>query len=160
MKILGTIFFSLLLIMLMQGVVFSPIEAALGDVCISAAACGQPSCCVNNYCTGPCTRDSDCQGSAYLQNVGWNDAVCIGDGSVLGGSCAEAPPGVIPDGPQSGGDLINLLEIITDWIFAGFLLFAVVFIILAGLKFMTAQVDPTARSQASTRVIWAVGALC
>ena len=70
MKIFGTIFFSLLLILLMQGVVFSPVEAALGDVCTSAAACAQPSGCVNNYCTGPFTIDSDWQGSVYLQNVG------------------------------------------------------------------------------------------
>ena len=159
MKMLGTIFFSLLLILLMQGVVFSPVEAALGDVCTSAAACAQPSGCVNNYCTGPCTIDSDCQGSVYLQNVGWNNAVCIGDGSVLGGSCAEAPPEAIPPGPQSGGDFINIVENITDWLFIGLLLLAVVFVILAARQFITGGGDPSSISEARMKLVWVVVAI-
>ena len=71
----------------------------------------------------------------------------------------ETPTQVIPPGPETGQELVTLLEVITNWIFVIFLLAAVVFIILAAFQFLTGGGDPAAIAQARTKLIYAAVAI-
>ena len=81
-------------------------------------------------------------------------SVILGAGA--GTAFAQAPaPDVIPSGITTAQGFVSLVVSITDWIFAFFLLFAVVFIVLAGFQFVTAGGDPSAVAQARTKLLWA-----
>ena len=66
---------------------------------------------------------------------------------------------VLPSGPQTGADLVTLILILTDWLFAGFLFLAVIFIILAGSQFFMGGGDPAQVALARTKLFIAVGAV-
>ena len=61
-----------------------------------------------------------------------------------------------PTGPQTGTAVIDLIINITNWMFVGFMLLAVIFLVLAGLQFITSQGDPTNVSKAKWKIFWAV----
>lgn len=50
---------------------------------------------------------------------------------------------VLPTGVRSFSELIELIEALINWLFAGFLLLAVIFIILAAFQFLTQGGDPS-----------------
>ena len=82
----------------------------------------------------------------------------VGTVGVGAGGFIEAVPakyGGIPEGPQTGGDFILVVEGITDWLFVILLVIAVVFIVLAGFQFIVGGGDPQAVAQARQKLIWA-----
>ena len=134
---------------------FSPdfVEAAVGDVCAVPTDCFQPSNCFRGVCTGPCVSSPVCQTASFLSATGWANGVCSSD------VCVEASPQSVPTGPTTGAEFINIVENITDWLFIGLLILAVVFFILAGFQFLTQGGDPSAMSQARQKLVWMVVAI-
>ena len=59
----------------------------------------------------------------------------------------------------SGAELVGLVQALTNWLFVGFLLTAVVFMILAAVQFLTGGGDPVAVSAAKKKLIWGVVAV-
>ena len=62
---------------------------------------------------------------------------------------------LLPTGPQTGAQLLAIIDVITNWIFAGFVVIAVVMVILAALQFVTGGGDPLKVSEARKKLIWA-----
>jgi len=72
----------------------------------------------------------------------------------------ETPPvgffgGGIPAGPQSGANLVAILDVIVDWVFVIVLIFSVIFIVLAGWQFITQGGNAQAVSEARMKLLWA-----
>ena len=67
----------------------------------------------------------------------------------------ESPTKKLPEGPTTGAELMQTITTIADWIFALLLIFATIFIVLAGFQFVTAGGDPGAVSQARTKLLYA-----
>jgi len=61
----------------------------------------------------------------------------------------------LPSGPQTGAQLLLIIDTITDWIFAGFAAIAVVMVILAALQFVREGGNPEKMSEARQKLIWA-----
>jgi|SRR3989344_6927297 len=61
----------------------------------------------------------------------------------------------IPTGITSAGGFVAAIEVLTDWLFVILTVVAVIFIVLAGLQFITGGGDPAAISAARTKLIWA-----
>ena len=82
---------------------------------------------------------------------------CPGGGSGGSGGIEPVPAkfGVVPRGPQSGSELIDLVEGITDWVFVILLVVAVIFILLAALQFISSGGDATQRTEAKDKLLWA-----
>lgn len=59
----------------------------------------------------------------------------------------------------SGGDLVGLVQALTNWFFVGFLLTAVVFVIIAAFQFLTGGGDPIQVAGARKKLVWAVVAV-
>lgn len=58
--------------------------------------------------------------------------------------------------PASTGDeLIDLVEVLLNWLFAVFIILAAIFIILAALQFVTAGGDSAKVGEARQKLIWA-----
>ena len=69
---------------------------------------------------------------------------------------AIATPGTtIPIGITTATGFVQALEDLTDWLFVILLVISVIFIVLAGLQFITGGGDPAAVSMARTKLIWA-----
>ena len=64
-----------------------------------------------------------------------------------------------PTGPTTGAGLIALIENLINWFFVGFLLLAVVFILLAAWQFISSKAEPQAVSEAKNKLLWAVVAI-
>ena len=61
----------------------------------------------------------------------------------------------LPIGPQTGLQLLGIIANITDWIFAGFTMLAVVMVLLAAIQFVTEGGNPEKVSEARKKLIWA-----
>lgn len=72
---------------------------------------------------------------------------------------AEPPPNKLPATVDTGGKLVDVIRDITNWFFVVFLLFAVVFVILAAFQFLSGGGDPQAVTQARQKLIWAAVAV-
>jgi len=70
-------------------------------------------------------------------------------------SAIATPEGTIPTGITTAQGFIDAMRTLTDWLFVILVVVAVIFIILAGLQFITGGGDPTAISSARTKLIWA-----
>ena len=64
-----------------------------------------------------------------------------------------------PTGPTTGAGLIALVDDPFNWFFVGFLLLAVVFILLAAWQFISSKAEPQAVSEAKNKLLWAVVAI-
>ena len=62
---------------------------------------------------------------------------------------------IAPTGPTSGFEVLLLIQNLTNWLFVGFMLLAVIFIILAAWQFISAGGDPTAITKARSKLLWA-----
>src|SRR3989344_3472828 len=71
----------------------------------------------------------------------------------MAGSVSAIAP--IPTGITSAGGFVAAIEVLTDWLFVILTVVAVIFIVLAGLQFITGGGDPAALSAARTKLIWA-----
>jgi hypothetical protein len=64
-----------------------------------------------------------------------------------------------PTGPVSGLGVLQLIDSLTDWLFAGFLILAVVMVIFAGYQFMSSGGDPNGVGEARKKFLWAAIAI-
>ena len=72
----------------------------------------------------------------------------------------EHPPGGgIPQGPQTGSELLITLNSITNWLFIALLIFAVIFIVLAAFQFLTGGGEPQQIAEARRKLIYAAIAI-
>ena len=62
---------------------------------------------------------------------------------------------VLPTGPQTGAQLLAIIDVITNWIFAGFTALAVVMVLLAAVQFVREGGNPEKMSEARQKLIWA-----
>jgi hypothetical protein len=62
---------------------------------------------------------------------------------------------ILPSGPQTGAQLLAIIDSITNWIFAGFAALAVIMVILAALQFVKDGGNPEKVSEARQKLIWA-----
>jgi len=71
------------------------------------------------------------------------------------------PPWIIsaPTGPTTGAGVVALIENLINWFFVGFLLLAVVFILLAAWQFISSKAEPQAVSEAKNKLLWAAIAI-
>ncbi|MDO8655111.1 MAG: hypothetical protein Q7R48_01645 [bacterium] len=60
-----------------------------------------------------------------------------------------------PTGPTTLGGLIDITVLITNLVFTALVVFAIIYIILAGFQFVTAGGDPAAVLQARSKLIYA-----
>ena len=63
------------------------------------------------------------------------------------------PP--LPSGPQTGAQLLAIIDVITNWIFAGFVALAIVMVLLAAFQFIREGGNPEKISEARQKLIWA-----
>lgn len=61
----------------------------------------------------------------------------------------------LPVGPQSGEQLMVIIDTLTNWIFAGFVALAVVMVILAAIQFVKDGGNPLKVAEARNKLIWA-----
>lgn len=61
----------------------------------------------------------------------------------------------LPTGPQTGAQLLAIVDALTSWLFAGFTMLAVVMVILAAVQFLTNGGNPEKVSEARKKLIWA-----
>ena len=73
----------------------------------------------------------------------------------------EAPPvdKALPTGPKTGVELLNIVDVIANWVFASFLVFATIFIVVAAFQFVTGGGEPAQVSQARMKLMWAAIAI-
>lgn len=71
----------------------------------------------------------------------------------------RAFPFAAPTIVTSGTELVDLVQALTNWFFVGFLLAAVVFVIIAAFQFLTGGGDPVSLGSAKKKLIWAVVAI-
>jgi hypothetical protein len=64
-----------------------------------------------------------------------------------------------PTGPQAGGGVLNIITNLTNWLFVGFMLLAVVIIIFASWQFISSSGDPQNVAKARSKLLWAVIAI-
>ena len=65
---------------------------------------------------------------------------------------------VLPTGPQTGGDVVDLILRLTDWLFFGFVLLAVIFIILSSVLCIAGGWDPAQVALARKKICICGGA--
>lgn len=61
----------------------------------------------------------------------------------------------LPIGPQTGAQLLSIIDTITNWIFAGFVALAVVMTIIAALQFVREGGNSEKVAEARQKLIWA-----
>ena len=61
----------------------------------------------------------------------------------------------LPIGPQTGAQLMAIIDNVTNWIFAGFVAVAIIMVILAALQFVKDGGNPEKVSEARQKFIWA-----
>lgn len=83
-------------------------------------------------------------------------AVDSGTTGVGGGSTkVQNPDQILPAGPTSGTQLLSIVDIATNWVFAIFTVLTVIFILLAAFQFITGGGDEAKISEARQKLIWA-----
>jgi len=68
-------------------------------------------------------------------------------------SAIASPEATIPTGITTAQGFVDALRALTDWLFVILVVISVIFIVLAGLQFITGGGDPTAVSAARTKLI-------
>jgi len=61
----------------------------------------------------------------------------------------------LPSGPTSGTQLLDLVDVATNWIFAIFTVLTIIFVLLAAFQFVTAGGDAEKVGEARQKLIWA-----
>ena len=119
---------------------------------------------------GPCTSNAEC--AATATSLGWGGTKCTGTPAVVGTGTAAAPQfpavnGVCLELPRSGSgladtapattgaQLLTLVDTATNWVFAVFVVLAIIFVLLAAFQFVTAGGDSAKVGEARQKLIWA-----
>jgi heme/copper-type cytochrome/quinol oxidase subunit 2 len=63
---------------------------------------------------------------------------------------------ILPEGPQTGAEIVTIINTISNWIFTIFLAVAVIFIIMAAIKFLTSGGDPGKVQSARDSLLYAL----
>lgn len=147
----------------------SQTKADIGTVCDipnPSVACGSYPCIkesgstLQGVCSGPCdknTTDAVCKSSVGNQ-VGWANSVCTATkdkDATTKGVCIEAPAYLLGEGLKEGEQLLGIVRIATNWIFAIFVILAIIFVLLAAFQFVTGGGDEAKISEARQKLIWA-----
>lgn len=64
-----------------------------------------------------------------------------------------------PTGLTTGLEVVALITNLTNWLFAGFLVLAAIFIVLAAWQFIFSRAEPAAVAEARGKLLWAVVAI-
>ena len=122
------------------------------------------------YCKGPCDavpavsgNSTDCKifTVSGSQSVGWEGTKCTGTVGppAVPGVCLEGPrsSSVLPETAPAttGAGLLNLIDSVTNWFFAIFIVLALIFILLAAFQLVTAGGDEAKLGEARAKLIWA-----
>lgn len=103
-----------------------------------------------------CTSDAQC--SAIEATNGWKGSKCSGTPTTPG-VCLEAPRGEskLPDTAPAinGVGLIALVDTVTNWVFAIFVVLSIIFVLLAAFQFVTGGGDAKKVEEARQKLIWA-----
>ena len=94
----------------------------------------------------PRIGDNCTSGAAPTKDDAGNTLVCVG-GSWL----AE-----IPQGPQTAGQVIKIIETIATWVFAIFLAVSVIFLVVGAFQFVTARGDPAQVNKAREILLYSI----
>tara|TARA_Y100000310_G_scaffold328264_1_gene396129 strand:- start:68 stop:511 length:444 start_codon:yes stop_codon:yes gene_type:complete len=96
----------------------------------------------------PCTDNAVCQAGLGA------DGVCLGADPARGieGSCFLSTP----QGPQTAGEVLQIIENVGNWVFAFFLAISLIFLIWGAFEFVIGQGEPQKISDAKQRLLWAV----
>jgi len=62
----------------------------------------------------------------------------------------------LPEGPQTAGQVLDVIENITNWVFAIFLAISIIFLIWGAFEFVTGEGNPEQISSAKRRLLYAV----
>ena len=62
----------------------------------------------------------------------------------------------IPEGPQTAGQVIKLIEGIANWVFAIFLAASVIFLVVGAFQFVTARGDPAQVNRAREILLYSI----
>lgn len=62
----------------------------------------------------------------------------------------------LPQGPQTGEQVLAIIQNITNWVFAIIITVSVVYFLLAAFQFVTEGKDPAKVQEARTKLIYAV----
>ncbi|MBI2641970.1 MAG: hypothetical protein HYW96_00115 [Candidatus Wildermuthbacteria bacterium] len=62
----------------------------------------------------------------------------------------------IPEGPQTAGAVIELIETIATWVFAIFLAVSVIFLVVGAFQFVTARGDPAQVNRAREILLYSI----
>jgi len=81
--------------------------------------------------------------------------VCVLSFSGTASAIGEIPPTTIPDIVTSAGNFVDLLDNIVDWIFVVVMVFAAIYIVLAGFAFITGGGDPQSVAGARNKLLYA-----
>jgi hypothetical protein len=68
---------------------------------------------------------------------------------------ADPSSGNLPTGPTTGNQLLALVDVATNWIFAIFTVLTIIFVLLAAFQFVTAGGDAAKVGEARQKLIWA-----
>ncbi len=64
-----------------------------------------------------------------------------------------------PAGPQTFEALLEIIDTITNWVFAALMATSVIFIMLAGFQFIMEGKDPAKVTEAKNKVLFAIGGI-
>ena len=110
-----------------------------------------------------CNSDEECVDNGIATKMGWRGARCAGGNPNAAeqdkkfGRCIEVPLASqqLPEGPQRAGKVLDLLDLITDWVFAIAMTIALIFLIMAAFQFVTGGGDPQKVSEARQKLLYA-----
>ncbi|MDP4006995.1 MAG: hypothetical protein Q8P55_00150 [bacterium] len=94
-------------------------------------------------------------GFVFAQGLG---DPCVGGECDSGLTCSTSNECLaeLPEGPQSAGQVLQVIERIGSWVFAFFLAISIIFLIWGAFEFVTGTGDPQKVSAAKQRLIYAV----
>ena len=75
---------------------------------------------------------------------------------VLSGGFVFAELEPLPQGPQSPEDVLQIIVIISNWVFAIFLAISVIFLVWGAFEFVTGEGNPERVSSAKKRLLYAI----
>ena len=80
------------------------------------------------------------------------DPACGAGLTCVGIECLEG----LPEGPQSAGEVLDIIAVVSNWVFAIFLAIAVIFLVLGAFEFVTGEGNPEKVSSAKKRLLYAI----
>ena len=75
---------------------------------------------------------------------------------VLSGGFVFAQLEPLPEGPQSPAEVLQIIVVISNWVFAIFLAISVIFLVWGAFEFVTSEGNPEKISSAKKRLLYAI----